>query len=127
VTSLCLGDLLVTSLCVYNNGNDLLIAAIPKLLYAVLLSPAYYLCVRYIAQCRNEIVLDTQLYDFVATTPLGEYFSTEIFTSHPGECLNLYQYYLSDFVNSVYRTAKDNEIKVSDKFITAPLQLFCCV
>ena len=93
----------------------------------MLLNLTYYLCVLYIAQCRNEIVLDTQLYDFVATTPLGEYFSTEIFTSHPGECLNLYKSYLNDFVNSVYRTSKENEIKVSDKFTTAPLQLFCCI
>ena len=127
VTGLCLGDLPVTSLCVYSNKIDFLTTAIPKLLHAVLLNLTSYLCFIYIAQGRNEVALDTQLYDLVATTPLGEYLNTEIFTSHPEECLDLYHSYLNDFVNSVYRTTKDDEIKVSDKFTTAPLKLFCCV
>ena len=127
VMSLCLGDLLVTSLCVYSNRIDFLNTAIPKLLYVVLLNLTSYLCFLYIAQGRNEVALDTQLYDLVATTPLGEYLNTEIFTSHPEECLDLYHSYLNDFVNSVYRTTKNDEIKVSDKFTTAPLKFYFVV
>ena len=61
---------------------------------------------------REEVSLDVQLYDLVAATPLGEFINSEIFTSHPEECLDLYQFYINDFINSVYRTTRDDEIKV---------------
>ena len=61
---------------------------------------------------REEVSLDNQLYDLVAATPLGEFMNSEIFTSHTEECLELYQFYINDFINTVYRTTRDDEIKV---------------
>lgn len=62
---------------------------------------------------QHEIPLYIQLNDLVASTPLGEFIKSEDFmTNHLEECLNLYKLYLSDFVSSVYRTTRENELKV---------------
>ena len=61
---------------------------------------------------REEVSLGNQLYDLVAATPLGEFINSEIFTSHTKECLDLYQFYINDFINTVYRTTRDDEMKV---------------
>ena len=54
----------------------------------------------------------TQLYDLVSTTALGEFLNDEKFSSHPEECLELYNLYLFDFVKSVYRTTQECEVEV---------------
>ena len=54
----------------------------------------------------------TQLYDLVATTALGRLISDENFRAYPEECVKLYGYYLSDFVEGVYRTNRNTEVKV---------------
>jgi len=66
-------------------------------------------CVNILHVAQNEVLLETQLYDLVAATPLGEFINSEVFTSHPEECLNLYKLYLNDFIHTVYRTTRDNE------------------
>ena len=66
----------------------------------------------YIFVEQNKVSLSIQLYDLVASTPLGEFINSEDFITHQEECLNLYQLYLSDYINSVYRTTREREIKV---------------
>lgn len=61
---------------------------------------------------QHEVTLDIQLYDLVASTPLGVFIKSEDFINHLEERLNLYQLYLSDFVNSVYKTTRESEFKV---------------
>ena len=61
---------------------------------------------------QHEVPLDIQLYDLVASTPLGALIKSEDFINHLEERLNLYQFYLSDFVNSVYKTTSESEFKV---------------
>ena len=61
---------------------------------------------------QNKVSLSIQLNDLVASTPLGEFINSEDFITHQEERLNLYQLYLSDYINSVYRTIREREIKV---------------
>ena len=61
---------------------------------------------------QNEISLDVQLYSLVAFTPLGEYIKSEVFISDLKERVYLYELYLSDFLSSVYRTTRNDEVKV---------------
>jgi len=61
---------------------------------------------------QHEVPLDIQLYNLVASTPMGAFIKSEDFINHLEERLNLYQLYLSDFVNSVYRTTRESEFKV---------------
>ena len=61
---------------------------------------------------QNEAPLDAQLNDLVASTPLGEFIKSEDFITYQEEPLNLYQLYLSDYVNSVYKTTRESEFKV---------------
>ena len=68
--------------------------------------------------------MGVQLYDLVTTTPLGEFINSEIFTSHPEECLSLYQSYLNDFVSCVYQTTRDDEIKVGMTLATTRLVIY---
>ena len=70
---------------------------------------------------QEEVSLDIQLYDLVAATPLGEFINSEIFTSNPEECLDLYQFYINDFINSVYRTTRDDEIDIKVKVTNCPV------
>ena len=71
----------------------------------------------------------TQLYDLVATTALGRLINSENFQAHPQECMKLYEYYLSDFVKSVYITNREKEIKVSTCYtvILLNILLFSCL
>lgn len=71
--------------------------------------------------------MDTQLYDLVATTPLGEFIDSETFTSHPGECLKLYQLYLRDFISCVYSTTRDDEIEVEMTLLSLACAIFISV
>ena len=61
---------------------------------------------------QNKVSLNTQLNDLVASTPLGEFIKNGDYISHLKECSDLYQLYLSDFINFVYRTTKEKEFKV---------------
>ena len=64
----------------------------------------------HIAQTKHPF--DTRLYDLIAITPLGEILNSEHFTSYQEECQSLYKCYLDDFIKSMYRTARESEIKV---------------
>ena len=70
----------------------------------------YYCLIFYTAQTKNSF--DAQLYDIVAFTSLGEFLSSELFKNYQEEAQSLYQYYLDDYVNSVYQTTRESEIKV---------------
>ena len=107
------------------HANDSTVVFSYSCVYTLVLKKYHTVCMLsylHTAQNKNEVSLDAQLYDLVATTPLGEFINSEIFTSHPEECLNLYQSYLNDFINSVYITTRDDEIKVK---MSLPLLYTC--
>ena len=68
-----------------------------------------------------------QLNDLVAFTPLGKFIKSEEYISHPEECSSLYHLYLSDYINSVYRTVRESEFKVMTYLLlySMIMELFC--